>query len=170
MRWSSRRLRLLVLVAAVVPTIAASGGRPVGPPERQPTSELVGADDFTGTAAPWRRGRSRSSRCRRAATVTGCDALIGIRGVAEDDTLTVTVNGRDVTGAFETAPDPYRASTLHAVGLVDGLLLGDNSITASVDGPTTGCGRRPCRELDPNFAEFIASLHAHDARFLVVGG
>jgi hypothetical protein len=25
-------------------------------------------------------------------------------------------------------------------------------------------------ELDPNFSEFIASLHAHDARFLVVGG
>lgn len=25
-------------------------------------------------------------------------------------------------------------------------------------------------ELDPNFAEFIESLHAHDARFLIVGG
>jgi len=25
-------------------------------------------------------------------------------------------------------------------------------------------------ELDPDFSEFIASLHAHDARFLIVGG
>jgi len=138
--------RRVVMLSAVL-ALAAVAAKPVTPPgggkpgddPAEPAGVLVPADDFTHTAGPLEEGQIEVAvLSTRAATVTGGDALIGIRGVAADDTLTVTANGVDVTDAFATEPDPYGASTLHAVGLVDGMVDGANDVTATVDGPTFG--------------------------------
>lgn len=112
-------------------------GSPVGRASRG--DGLVAADPFTGTAGPPVEGQIEvAALSTRASTVTGGDVVVGIRGVARDDTVTVTANGRDVTARFTAEADPFGAATLHAVGLVDGLRLGRNRITAVADGATHG--------------------------------
>ena len=91
---------------------------------------LVDADDFTGTAGPLAEGQLELAvLSTRAATVTGGDALIGLRGV-NGDTVTVTANGTDVTSAFSAQPDDYNPGQFMLVGLVEGLVEGTNEITA----------------------------------------
>lgn len=61
--------------------------------------------------------------------VTGGDVLVAVRGVGDNDALTVLRNGVDVTPAFSaTANETFR-------GLVQDLAVGSNTITAVVRGP-----------------------------------
>ncbi len=135
---SLRRPRRLLLTLAALATVATTAAAPVDTPAGP--GELVTADPFTGTAGPLEEGEIELAvLSTRAATVTGGDALMGIRGVAEDDTVQVRVDGRDVSEAFATVEDdPYGAPTSHVVGLVDGLRDGENRITAVVEGATFG--------------------------------
>jgi hypothetical protein len=62
--------------------------------------------------------------------VSGGNALVQISlpRAPKKGELVVSLNGRDVTAAFrETSPDTF-------VGLVDGLALGDNRLTAAAKG------------------------------------
>jgi hypothetical protein len=52
-----------------------------------------------------------------------------VRGLDDDDTLTVTRNGEDVSSAF-SAPDDGEAG-----GVVTGLVVGANDVTATASGP-----------------------------------
>lgn len=66
-------------------------------------------------------------------TVTGGDVLVGVRGLDDDDALTVRRNGQDVSDAFARGDDGMWT------GLVEGLAEGDNHIAAVAEG---AAGRR----------------------------
>lgn len=61
-------------------------------------------------------------------TVTGGDVTVAIRGLAPDDAYSVAVNDVDATASFT------RVSYAEARGLVSGLVEGENTISATVDG------------------------------------
>lgn len=61
-------------------------------------------------------------------TVTGGDVRMAIRGLMPGDMFSVERNGADISGVFE------RVSDSEAQGLVSGLRVGDNRISATVDG------------------------------------
>ncbi len=100
---------------------------------------LVTADDFSGTAGPLAEGQLELAvLSTRAATVTGGDALIGIRGVTAQDRVTVTADGVDVTAAFSPQPDDYNPGRTMLTGLVAGLQEGDNTIALTAVHPVHG--------------------------------
>jgi hypothetical protein len=73
--------------------------------------------------------------------VSGGDALVRV-DVPSDvplEQVSVELNGVDVTAAFAPAPDDHAV-----VGLVDGFVLGENTLKAKVTGPVTP---RPAAEL-----------------------
>lgn len=79
------------------------------------------------------QGPELATLSARADMVTGGQVLLEVRGVGPNRTgLRVTVNGRDVTGAF--AADAARGSL---VGLVTDLRVGPNAIEARVAAGTT---------------------------------
>jgi hypothetical protein len=75
-----------------------------------------------------REGIAIRTLSSRADLVSGGDALVAI--TAPRGALTVTLNGRDVTGRFilDAATGEYR-------GLVDGLKLGGNRLHAATTSP-----------------------------------
>ena len=78
-------------------------------------------------------GRSRFARCRRAPDlVSGGDTLIAVKVPAgtRADQLTVTLNGKDVMArlTLDAATGDYR-------GLIDGLAIGTNRVTAKIKSP-----------------------------------
>jgi hypothetical protein len=82
------------------------------------------ADDFTGTAGVLADGELELAvLSTRAATVTGGDAVFGVRGLDEHDDVVVTRNGDDVTDGFAFDDDGV------LVGLVDGFVEGDNLVS-----------------------------------------
>ena len=100
---------------------------------------LAEADDFTGTAGPLAEGQLELAvLSTRAATVTGGDALIGVRGVTDGDNLRITVNGADVTGGFVAEPDELNPGRSMHVGLVDDLVVGGNDVTVVATHPMHG--------------------------------
>ena len=124
------------LLAATFALVAVAAA-PVVQPAAQPAgSGLVPADDFTNTAGPLADGQVElRTISTRAATVTGGDVLLGVRGVGDGDTLTVTGPDGDLTAAFVAEPDPFGDDDQQYVGLVSGLPLGLSVITATVEGP-----------------------------------
>jgi hypothetical protein len=124
--------------AVVIPTALATLAllaALVGPAwsEEPFPGRLVDADDFTGAAGPLAEGELELAvLSTRAATVTGGDAVFGVRGLDEDDEVVVTRNGEDVTEAFSFDG----AGVLR--GLVDGLDEGDNTVAVVADHPEHG--------------------------------
>jgi hypothetical protein len=136
-----RRMSAALLTAALlvsIPGLAAA--QPPQADDRNPTTgHLAEADDFTGTAGPLADGELELAvLSTRAATVTGGDALIGVRGVTDEDRVTITANGVDVTEAFEAEPDDYNPGRTMLVGLVDGLVDGANEISLRAVRPGFG--------------------------------
>jgi hypothetical protein len=132
----SLRSRLFVPLALVSAIAAAPA---IGAVVRPIGVGLVTADDFTGTAGPLAPGQIEvGTLSTRAATVTGGDVLLGVRGVTADDTIDVIVNGTNLADRFTTETDPFDVDGLQAVGYVDGLFEGVNDITVTVAGPTYG--------------------------------
>lgn len=62
-------------------------------------------------------------------TVSGGDVLMAVRGLSGEDSLEVTRNGVDVSAAFQ------RLENGEWHGLVEGLHLGGNQVTATASGP-----------------------------------
>jgi hypothetical protein len=124
-----------VAMLATIPGLAAAQPQDPG----RPSGELVEADDFTGTAGPLADGQLELAvLSTRAATVTGGNALIGVRGVTDADTVRITRNGVDVTDAFAPEPDEYNPGRTMLVGLVDGLVEGRNEIGLQAARPGLG--------------------------------
>jgi hypothetical protein len=120
-----RRLSAVLLATALLAAIPGlATAQPGGPP-----GTLAEADDFTGSAGPLAEGQLELSvLSTRPATVTGGDALIGVRGVADDDRIEITANGEDVTDRFAAEPDDLNPDRTMLVGLVDGFVDGENTI------------------------------------------
>lgn len=136
MRTAPARIHVTAAALVAVAALAAAPATSMVTPQER---GLVEADDFTMTAGPLAEGQVEvAALSTRAAAVTGGDVLIGIRGVLEEDTVSVRAAGRDVTAAFTSEDDPFGASTEHLVGLVTGLPEGGTAVTATVDGPTHG--------------------------------
>lgn len=137
-----RRLSAALLAAALLATIpglaAAQSQDPPGPAgPRQ--GDLVEADAFTGTAGPLADGQLELAvLSTRAATVTGGDALIGVRGATDADRVTITANGVDVTDAFAAEPDELNPGSTMLVGLVSGLVDGANEVALRAVRPGLG--------------------------------
>lgn len=133
MRPASSHLTVLLAVSALLavafaPSVVASQ-EPAG-------GGLVPADDFTDTAGPLADGQIElRTLSTRAATVTGGDVLLAVRGVGADDTLTVTGPDGDLTGAFTAGDDPFGDDDQQWVGLVEGLPVGQSVVLARVEGP-----------------------------------
>jgi hypothetical protein len=141
MRRPRRRGLLAALTAAAllatIPGLASA--RPAAHDPGRPAGDLVDADDFTGSAGPLAEGQLELAvLSTRAATVTGGDALVGVRGVTDADRVTITRNGEDVTAAFHPEPDDLNPGRTMLVGLVDGLVDGDNEIRLQAVRPGTG--------------------------------
>jgi hypothetical protein len=123
-----------VIVPAVLAALALVAAL-VGPAwSAEPVpGQLVAADDFTGTAGPLADGELELAvLSTRAATVTGGDAVFGVRGLDEHDEVVVTRNGDDVTHGFAFDDDGT------FVGLVDGLDEGDNVVAVRAEHPDHG--------------------------------
>jgi hypothetical protein len=123
-----------VLIPVAVATLAliASLVGPAWSAEVLP-GRLVDADDFTGTAGELADGELELAvLSTRAATVTGGDAVFGVRGLDGLDEVVVTRNGEDISDRFAFDGDGV------LVGLVDGLDEGDNVVTVWADHPEHG--------------------------------
>jgi hypothetical protein len=132
-----RRLSAALVSAALLATVPGLATAAPGPDPSEGT--LAEADDFTGTAGRLAEGQLELAvLSTRAATVTGGDALIGVRGVTDEETVTIRANGRDVTDAFAPEPDEYNPGRTLLVGLVDGLRDGDNQIILHASHPAHG--------------------------------
>lgn len=137
-RVRARRLYSALLSAAVLATLPGlATAAPAAPAAAD--GRLVAADDFTGTAGPLAAGELELSiLSTRAATVTGGDALVGVRGATPEDTVTIRANGVDVTSAFRAGPDEYNPGRLLLSGLVSGLRDGYNTLTLHATHPVHG--------------------------------
>jgi hypothetical protein len=131
-------LRRAIPVLAALALLATLPGLAAAQPPAAPAGRLVTADDFTGTAGPLAEGQLELAvLSTRAATVTGGDALIGVRGVT-DDVVTVRANGTDVSAAFAPEPDEFNPGRTMLAGLVEGLHEGVNTITLHATSATHG--------------------------------
>ena len=143
---------------------------------------LVSANT-SAALTPSATGLSLSTVANRADLVSGGDALVRIsapRGV-QRRAVRLTLNGNDITSAF------WKLSDGHGLGLVNGLILGANTLTAAVDGqqarltitnhPLGGpvfsgpqiqpwtCGnasKSPTCDAPPSFAYFYVPVGAND--------
>jgi hypothetical protein len=123
-------LTTMVLLAALAALAAFVG--PAWSAETRP-GRLVEADAFTATAGGSEEGELELAvLSTRAATVTGGDAVLGVRGLDAEDEVVVTRNGEDVTASF--AFDEEGVFT----GLVDGFAEGDNLVAVRADHPDHG--------------------------------
>lgn len=104
------------LVLAALP-LAAAAPAAAAPSATAPSAAAAAVDNTIVTI---------TSLSTRADLVSGHDVLLGVTVPAGASGLRVSVDGRDVTGAFGTGPD----GTLQ--GLVTGLRLGANTVTAVV--------------------------------------
>lgn len=123
----------LAAAAVLVLTVAADGQSPPTDPGA-PASGLVAADRYTGTGpGPLVPGQIELAvTSTLSPLVTGGDARLALRGLAPDDTYSVTLDdGTDVTAAFTR-----RGSV--ADGVVGGFRDGENQVTATVQGGTHG--------------------------------
>jgi hypothetical protein len=121
-------LPTLVLALALVAALVAPAWSDEALPGR-----LVDADDFTGGAGPLAEGELELAvLSTRAATVTGGDAVFGLRGLDAADDFVVTRNGEDVTDRFAADDDGTHT------GLVDGLVEGENVVALVAEHPEHG--------------------------------
>lgn len=132
---SARPVSVLTGVVAAM-LVAATPLVPAATPSQSAGSGLVVADDFTGTAGPLADGQIElRTLSTRAATVTAGDVLLAVRGIGEDDALTITGPDGDLTAAFAPEVDPFGGDDQQWVGLVEGLPLGESVIVARAHGP-----------------------------------
>jgi hypothetical protein len=120
LKFSRPWLALATSVAVVVTLGGAAAGRP-GASQGPPPGTQLSIGVLSGSPDQ----------------VTGGDALVEVavpRNVVADS-VRVTVNGSDVTGAFD------RTASGDLVGMVSGLVEGRNSLRATVAGPGQGQGR-----------------------------
>lgn len=128
---------MLAIFVAVFPLGGARGGvldpgisdpppYPVQPAPPGVTSPVAG-DPFTKTAAGLAPGEIEITTISSPPSlISGDRARVAIRGLAADDVLAVERDGVDATEAFARAPDGSEAH-----GLVTGLQIGSNTITAT---------------------------------------
>lgn len=136
LRPSSPRQSTALTAVVAAALVAAAPLVPAGTQDRVTGSGLVTADDFTNTAGPLADGQIElRTISTRAATVTGGDVLVAVRGVGADDELMVTGPGGNLTSAFSPEADPFGDDDQQWVGLVEGLPLGQSVIVARVIGP-----------------------------------
>lgn len=113
----------VALVVALSPAAVAEAG----------SGRLVEADPFTDTAGPLAPGELELAvLSTRAETVTGGDALVGVRGLDSDDVVHVSRNGKDVSEHFALDDDGV------LVGLVTGLEMGRNEVAVVAEHPAHG--------------------------------
>ena len=120
-----RRLGLLVAMVAMV-----AAGVPAGRAASVPSQGVTVPASWFGATAPLADGQIEVAVVSSLpATVTGESARIDVRGVQSGDAVRVLRDGTDVTGVFSPAAGAV------VDGVVSGLRVGANHITATVTGP-----------------------------------
>jgi hypothetical protein len=122
--------RLGLVVAALL--VAASFSVGASARASQPASIMVEAPWFGPAVAPLAKGQIELAVVSSLPwTVTGEDTRIEVRGLQADDQLKVDRDGTDVTSSLGSA----------ASGVIRGLRVGVNHITATATSPTAGTRR-----------------------------
>jgi hypothetical protein len=92
-----------------------------------------GSDDDDGQPPPTATAPTVQVLSSKPELVSGGDALVGVTLGDPADTLQVTLNGTDVSGAFLADP----ANSNRRIGLVSGIVNGANTLVAAAAGAST---------------------------------
>ena len=147
-RWGRPTKLRIVLVAAALslvalqaPALAGDGPTTAGPGSSTPTPEsseagdgpvVVEADPFSMDAAGLAAGQIElTTVSTRPNLVTGNEARLQVRGLQPDDSLTLQLNGADVSAGFVAVPARPGQSPGIKEGLLSGLNIGPNRVLAT---------------------------------------